>query len=171
MHLSKHFSCLVGSRPARIERFYVFHNLFCIACYLSFLEKLEHFFTSFVAWRTRTRLTLSVGVWRHWLPVLQKFLRATKAKWLWNGCCVFTKRTRFYGKKRLKPCDLTPEQLAVPVDWTLVHSFCRYESTLLVITSSMSFPCLCRWRTQSFLNDARRETHYEVGPFVEAFSH
>lgn len=33
----------------------------------------------------------------------------------------------------------------------------------------MSFPCLCRWRIQSFLNDARREAYDEVGLLVETF--
>lgn len=33
----------------------------------------------------------------------------------------------------------------------------------------MSFSCLCRWRIQSFINDARREAHNEVGLHVDAF--
>ena len=75
------------------------------------------------------------------------------------------------GTERLKPCDLTLLRPAVPVHWALVHSFRRYESAWFVITGNMSFPCLCRCRIQSFLNDARRETQNEVGLFVEAFSH
>lgn len=88
-----------------------------------------------------------------------------------NGCCLFLDENASGLTTRLKQCDFDKTTSRLPVDWTLVHSVRRNESGWFVITGSklMSFSCLCRWRIQSFLNDARREAHNEVGLHVDAF--
>ena len=99
-----------------------------------------------------------------------KFLFATKArsytrKWLLS----LSGWKRVWYSYEIETMWIAKTASRLPVDWTLVHSVRRNESRWFVIAGSMYFSCLYRCRIQSFLDDARREAHNEVGLHVDAF--